>query len=230
MTSIADRIRQCEERADKALWSLEVPGRSAEALAVYEQASADLEQVLAQCEPAAEREAQRALAYCLMRQGNMLRVLGRAEDAARVSEREIAAARASGDALTLARSLMSHGTNVLVSGGRERGLALLSEAQDLFARGDGSDFRQGLGWCWILRADLINAGLISGDPAGVATAAGRALEALLPIDNWPGIARAYAARAKARERLGDAAGSTADLEAQREAETRIPVEEPGERR
>lgn len=225
MTSIADRIKECEEQADRALWSLEVAGKSAEALAVYEQTSADLEQVLAQCDSATTRDAQRALAYCLMRQGNMLRVLGRAEEAACLSEREIAMARASGDALTLARSLLSYGTNVLVSGDRERGLALTSEAQGLFATGDGSDFRQGLGWCWILRADLINAGLIPGDPSAIAIAADNALETLLPIENWPGIARAYAARAKARECLGDAAGSTADLEAQREAEAKIPVEE-----
>ena len=107
MTSTADRIRECEERAEKALWSLEVAGRSAEALAIYEQASADLEQVLAHCDSATAQDAQRALAYCLMRQGNMLRVLGRAEEAARASEREIAAARASGNPLTLARSLLS---------------------------------------------------------------------------------------------------------------------------
>lgn len=224
MTSIRDQIRECEERAERALWSLEVADKSAEALAVYESAAAELEKILAQCNPADAREVQRVLAYCLMRQGNMLRVLGRAEEAARSSEREVAAARASGDALTLARSLMSHGTNVLVSGERERGLVLLAEAEDLFASGNGPDFGQGFGWCSILRADLINAGLVSGEPAEVAAAAGRALEVLVPIENWPGIARAYSARAKAREKLGDLAGATADRKAQEEAETRTQAD------
>lgn len=228
MSQYAKRVKECESRAEKTLWSLEVAGKSAEALAVYEAVSADLESIRAECDPSAAREVERALAYCLMRQGNMLRVLGRAEEAAGLSEREISAARASGDALTLARSLMSHGTNVLVAGEPQRGLALLAEAQDLFAASDAPDFQQGLGWCWVLRADLINAGLVPGEAKDVVAAAEQALAALLPIENWPGIARAYAARADAHERLGETKDAAADREAQHDAEARIPAKGTGE--
>ena len=52
----------------------------------------------------------------LMRQGNILRQMGKSGQALALSEREIAAARASQNGITLARSLMSNGTNQIVAG------------------------------------------------------------------------------------------------------------------
>ena len=131
-------------------------------------------------------EEQRVLSYCLMRQGNILRQMEKPQQALEISEREISAARASGDEITLARSLMSNGVNRIVTGGKERGLQMISEAQLLFKKGDSSDHRQGLGWTWILQADLANARLVEREPAEVIEMATRALDILTPIENWPG--------------------------------------------
>jgi len=218
------RIKQCENRIEETLWSLEIAGENDKALETYRAAETELQAFLAVPEQPVVAEAQRVLAYCLMREGNVLRVMGRPEEAGRLSEREIAAARASGDSIALARSLMSHGTNLLVGGNLDRGRQLLDEAQYLFASGRSRDHRQGLGWCWILQADLMNAGLVPGDARDVIVAAGNALSVLLPIANWPGIARAHGARAQAHERLGDPVAAERDREAQRECEAEVQVQ------
>jgi hypothetical protein len=217
------RIKECEARIEEALWSLEIAGENEKALKAYQAAEAELGVFLGDPTGPVVAEAQRVLAYCLMREGNVLRVLGRSEEAGRLSEREIVAARASGHSLTLARSLMSHGTNLIVGGHADEGSRLLEEARTLFSGGDSPDHRQGLGWCWILRADLMNAGLLTWDAGAVVAAAESALSLLLPIENWPGVARAYAARAQARERLGDPAAAS-DRAAQRDAEARIKAQ------
>ncbi len=227
MNGRLSRIKECEARIEEVLWSLEVAGENDQALEAYHAAEVELEAFLADPMAIVVAEAERVLAYCLMREGNVLRVLGRSDEAARLSEREITAARASGDSITLARSLMSYGTNLLVGGNLDVGRRLLDEARHLFASGDSRDHRQGLGWCWILQADLMNAGLIAGDAGDVMAAAARALDELLPIENWPGVARAYGARAQAHERLGDAAAAEADRAAQRESEAKVRPEERG---
>jgi hypothetical protein len=40
-----------------------------------------------------------------------------------------------------------------------------------------------------MRADLVNAELLAAPPEQVIEAANQALEILLPIENWPGVAR-----------------------------------------
>ena len=86
-----------------------------------------------------------------------------------------------------------NGSLQIVAGKVEQGLAMVQEAQVIFESRDSDDHKQGVGWCWILRADLINAGLVAGSPLDVIAVADRALVALQPIENWPGVARAYAA-------------------------------------
>lgn len=189
------KIKQCEARIEEVLWSLEVAGDNKGALEAYKAAEAELRALLADAAPSEMAETQRVLAYCLMREGNVLRATGHPDEAGRLSEEEIETARASGDSITLARSLMSHGTNLLVGGDLARGQSLLDEAKALFTSSDSYDHKQGLGWCWILRADLMNAGLLTWDAGAVISAAESALALLLPIENWPGVARAYAARA-----------------------------------
>jgi len=218
-------IKQWEARIEETLWGPEIAGENDKALEAYRAVEAELGAVLPYSAPAVVVEAQRVLAYCLMREGNVLRAMGRPKEAARLSEREIAAARACGDSITLARSLMSRGTNVLVGGDVEQGTRLLREAKALFADGDSRDHRQGLGWYWILQADLMNAGLVAGDAGDVIVAADSALAELLPIENWPGAARAYSARAQAHEHLGDAAAAKGDRDAQQECEAKVCPDE-----
>lgn len=227
MTEPLESIQQCEGQIEKALWSLEVKGQNEQALQVYQQAEARLLALKIPVGDANYVQVQRVLAYCLMRQGNLLRQLGHPAEAMALSEREIAAARASGDPITLARSLMSTGANHIVAGRVEQGMGLLQEARMLFESGDSYDHKQGVGWCWILQADVINAGLAPGEPMQVIEAAANALAILLPIENWSGVARAYAARAVALERLGDHQAAQSDRETQKQAESKIQPDEDG---
>ena len=214
MTETLAIIKQCEERIEESLQSLEMVGELVPALAVYRAAESELSALDVPPEQSADFERQRVLAYCLMRQGNILRQMGEAEKALELGKREMAAARASRDDLTLARSLMSNGTNLMVGGEIERGLAMVEEARSLFERGESYDYKQGLGWYWILQADLGNAGLVEKQSREITEAAEQALEILLPIENWPGVARANAARAQVYERIGESAATAADREAQ----------------
>jgi tetratricopeptide (TPR) repeat protein len=218
MTDTLAIIERCEERIEQALQSLEMVGQLEPALAVYRAVGSELSELDVPPEQAADSERLRVLAYSLMRQGNILRQMGEAEKALELGEEEIAAARASRDELALARSTLSYGTNLMVSGEIERGVALMEEARSLFARGDSYDHRQGLGWSWILEADLGNAGLVEKQSSEIIEAAEQALEILLPIENWPGVARAYAARAQVCEREGDSAAAALDREEQHRCE------------
>ena len=53
----------------------------------------------------------------------------------------------------------------------------------------------------------------------------RALEILMPIENWPGVARAYAARATVYEKLGNDAEAAKDRQEQKEYESKVETEE-----
>jgi tetratricopeptide (TPR) repeat protein len=118
-----------EARLDSILHADERPGRLAEALDAYRGVETEhLTLGLAPTDPGYP-EQQRTLAYALLRQGNMLRQLGRAEEALRLAERELEAARASGDPLTRARTEFSFGLNLLASGESGRGLRHLERAR-----------------------------------------------------------------------------------------------------
>ena len=221
MTETHAQIRQIKDQIEEALWSFETGGDNRSALAAYQEAETSLQALAIQAGDTDYAEYQSVLAYYLMRQGNILRQSGQIQEALALSEREIAAAWACGDSITLARSLMSNGINQIVSGRLTGRMELMEEVRSLFAMGDSYDHRQGRGWCWLTQADLINAGLLAGGPPGVIEAADRALEILLPIENWPGVARAYEARALARERSGNQPAAKADRLAQRQAESRI---------
>ncbi len=214
-------LKQCENQMDAALWSLEVPGQNDKALEVYQEVETRLEALeLGDIHPA-YTEQQRILSYCLMRQGNLLRQMGQPEQALALSLREIAAARASGDSIALARSLMSNGANFIVTGDPKKGLSLLEESRLLFEKGDSYDHRQGLGWYWILQADLINAGLVTKSTSESIKAAGQALTILRPLENWPGVARAFSARAQALENLGKTAEAEGDRQEQKRYEAMV---------
>jgi tetratricopeptide (TPR) repeat protein len=227
MAKASEKIKEIENEIEKALWGFEVHDELANTLAVYQDAEAKLEELGISTNDPDYAEQQRVLSYCLMRQGNLLRQMEKPQEALALGNREIAAARASGDEITLARSLMSNGTNFIVTGGIDRGLTLLDEARELFERGDSFDHKQGLGWYWILQADLANAGLIEKDPAEVREIATHVLDILKPIENWSGVARAYAARVKAHERLGNEDEAAKDRQEQKVCESKIDQGEEG---
>jgi tetratricopeptide (TPR) repeat protein len=214
-------IKSIEEQIEKALWDLEVHEKLQQALDIYLDAEVKLNSLIIQENSPEYAEQQRVLSYCLMRQGNIFRQLGKPERAMALSEREIIAARASGDEITLARALMSNGTNWLVAGEIDKGLVMLDDARLLFEKGETLDHQQGLGWYWILQADLANAGLVKKEPTEVIEIATHALQILEPINNWPGVARAFSARASAHEKLGGNEQAAHDREAQKTAESKI---------
>jgi tetratricopeptide (TPR) repeat protein len=221
MTDTLEIIKSLENQIEEALWALEVHEELDKALEVYQAAEQKLTALELSAEDPAYPEQQRVLAYCLMRQGNLLRQMDKSAEAFVLSERELAAARLSGDQITLARSLMSSGTNFIVTRKIEQGLALLEEARLVFEKGDSYDHRQGLGWYWILQADLANAEIIDRSPPEVIGFADRTLEILKPIENWPGVARAYAARAKAQEKKGNEAEAAKDRREQQHFESMV---------
>ncbi len=225
MTELSEKIKAIENQIEKALWDIELHEELEKALEIYREAESKLAELGINADDPAYAEEQRVLSYCLMRQGNILRQMSKPQQALEMSEREIVAARASGDEITLARSLMSNGVNRIVTGGMERGLEMISEAQLLFKKSDSSDYRQGLGWTWILQADLANARLVERGASEVIEMASRALDILTPIENWPGVARAYAARATVYEKLGNEEAALKDRQEQKLAESKINPEE-----
>ena len=224
MTDLLDQLKSIEEQIEDALWSFEVHDELQKAYDIYLEAEARLNSIQLGSEEPAYAEKQRLLAYCLMRQGNLLRQMEKPQEALKLSECELLAARLSGDEVMLARSLLSNGTNRVVNGELEQGLSLIEEARQLFSNGESYDYIQGLGWCWIIEADLANAGMTHKEPGEVIAIANRVLELLKPIENWPGVARAYAARAVAFEKLGNMDAATADREEQKAYEGRIQHE------
>jgi tetratricopeptide (TPR) repeat protein len=225
MTELSGKIKEIEAQIEAALWDSEVREELEKALHAYRDAEGKLEALGVKPDSPAYPDQQRVLSYCLMRQGNILRQLGKPQEALTLGESEIAAARASGDEITLGRSLMSNGTNLIVAGKMDEGFKLLDGARQVFEKGDSYNHKQGLGWYWILQADLTNAGLVEKEPAEVVEIATRALEYLAPIENWLGVARAYAARATARAKLGDVEGGEKDRQEQILYESKI---EPGD--
>ena len=224
MLDSSDKIKEIENQIEIALWNFEIHNELDKALKAYQEAESTLMELIIQMDHPAFTEQQRVLSYCLMRQGNLLRQMDKPEEALLLGEREIAAARASGDDLTLARALMSTGTNLIVSGAKERGLKQFEEARKLFEIGDSYDHQQGLGWYWILQADLSNAGLVVKEPAEVVEITTQALDILKPIENWPGVARSYAARAKAYEKLGHEENAAKDRQEQYFYESKVKPE------
>ena len=132
MDGSKEKIKEIENQIEDALWSLELQGELGTALEIYKEAETKLAALEIRAEESAYAELQRVLAYCLMRQGNLLRQMEKPREALAIGEREIAAARASQDDVTLARSLMSNGTNRILVGEAEKGLDLLEEAREIF--------------------------------------------------------------------------------------------------
>jgi hypothetical protein len=90
---------------------------------------------------------------------------------------------------------------------------MLDDARPMFAHEADAEHQQGLGWWHIIQADISNAGMARTDPAYALEHAQQALDLLRPLENWPGVARAYEARAKAFEKQGRSAAAQMALAA-----------------
>ncbi len=205
MTDPATQLGELEHRTHQALGTLEQDNRWEEALAIYRAAGAEAD-ALVQGVPRSDplyRPARKRRAYLYLREANALRALGREAEAAPLGELELSAAMASGEGLSIARAMFSLGTSCLVNGQPERGLKLIEQSKPMFEHVDDPEYRQGLGWWYIVQADLSAAGLVPTSAEYALECAQTALAILRPLHNWPGIARAHAARAHAYQRLGD---------------------------
>jgi hypothetical protein len=217
-------IKEIETQIEEGLWQYEVQEKNEQALEIYLDAESKLTALEVSSGDSSCTEQQRVLSYCLMRQGNLLRQLGKSEEALALGEREMVAARKCGDEIMLARSLMSNGTNYIITGDIETGLDLVEESRKIFEGGKSYDHQQGLGWYWILQADLANAGLIQRKTSEIMEITRQILEILKPIENWSGVARAYAARVKVHERMGEEALAKEDRERQKYYERKVDAE------
>lgn len=214
-------INHCQTQLDSALTHLEQEGRLDEALEIYGTVEAQLNRLNLDVNHPHYRDKQQVLAYCLLRKGNIVRQYGKIKEAITIGEKELIAAQAARDTITLARTLMSVGSTLLSAGEIETGLAKIEEARLLFEQGKNYDYKQGLGWYWILQGDIANAGLRNVKPEQIIEFANSALDILAPIENWPGVARAYAIRAKAYEDLGMLLETEADRAKQAEYEALV---------
>ena len=129
-----------------------------------------------------------------MRESNNQRILGKTDEASKTQKLEVQAARNSQDDITLARSLFSSGVDKISAGDLDEGRQLLDEALLEFNKGNSKDHIQGAGWIWIIRADIINAGIVEAEYQEIVEICNKAIELLEPINNWQGLVRAYQAR------------------------------------
>jgi tetratricopeptide (TPR) repeat protein len=222
-------LHSLQQRTDETLDTLERENRWAEALELYHAAGAEVDALdiprndLAYRD--AYREARRVRAYLYLREANALRALGRPAEATTLGEKELEAALASGDGITIARSMFSLGGTYLANGDVERGLKFLDDSKPMFEHGDDYDHRQGLGWWYIIQADIRNAGLVADAPEAIIALADKALEILRPLKNWPGVARAHEARAKTFDRMGNTDAARVARTAQKMAEDMLRLED-----
>lgn len=228
MPGFQTTLQSLQHRTDETLDTLERENRWAEALEIYHAAGAEVDALnVPRDDPAygdAYREARRVRAYLYLREANALRALGRPAEAAALGEKELEAAMASRDMISIARAMFSLGSTCLVNGEIERGLKLLNDSKPMFEYRDDDDHRQGLGWWYIIQADIRNAGMVADAPEAVVALADKALEILRPLKNWPGLARAHEARAKAYDRMGDADAARLARTAQKMAEETLRLQ------
>jgi hypothetical protein len=221
MANTEETLKQLNQEIEAAISNYEQKNELEKALETYRNIENQLRELAVSRDDPVYKSYQAVLAYCLLRQANMLRQMGKAAEANELGFKEVAAARESGDQLALARSLLSYGASLIDNDEREKGGAYLQEARTLFEQGQGEEYQQGLGWYWIVCADLMNAGIVPAHFMEVIETANEAIDILLPIKNWPGVARAFEARAKAYEGLGEKEKADSDRRAKARYENMI---------
>lgn len=211
-----------EEQIEDALWELEVKGNEESALSVYRRVTSELE-VAMEAGDVDEADARRVLSYGYLRQANIVRGQGALGDARALGEKSVDFGRASGDGVALARAFLNHAATLAMMKHPDV-KQLLDECLALFSSGSSDDHMQGVGWHWILVADLCSAGLLPGGATAVIAAAEEALQALIPIKNWQGIARAHSSLEHAYKENGDEDLARQAREAFEEATNRAQLE------
>lgn len=196
-----NRLLLLEKRLEEALVLYEQQEKYELALEHYRDVELEVANLIESNGPEAA-PAYKLLAQCYLRQAGMLRQLGRRVEANEVNKKEIESAKLSGDSIAYAQSLFSTGINLLSSRQIEDGLSRLKEAKDAFEKGESADHKQGVGWYWIILADLGNKGMIPAGNDEIIEYATKAIAILTEIGNLPGIARAYEARAIAYNNKG----------------------------
>ena len=104
MNEIIEKIKEIEIRIEEALWNYEIQEKKELALEIYLDAESKLTALETSTGDSSHTEQQRVLAYCLMRRGNLLRQMGKSEEALAVGECEMIAARNSGKRKRVRRS------------------------------------------------------------------------------------------------------------------------------
>ncbi len=216
-----------EDRTDAALGRLEQDGQWTAALEHYQGAGAELDALAVPRKDPIFKAARRLRAFLYLRQANALRALGRHAEARPLADAELSAAMASGDRLSIARAMFSLGSTCVANGEVARGLKLLADAGPMFAHHTDALHRQGLGWWHIIQADLSNMGVSRTAPDAALHDADAALALLRPLENWPGITRAHAARAAAYTRLGQPDEAKVAKTAERMAAAIAATKPPG---
>ncbi len=198
-TAILD---DCEADLEAAVWEGEHAGQLDAARTIVDGVIGRLKGVGCQPDSAIYRRRQGLLAFALMRRANIFR---QAQDvsAASDADREALAAAETADDLSRGRCLLSMAATDFASGRPTDGLSHLEGARRVLRSGAGEDFQQGIGWSWLLHADVVNAGLVDDGPEQAIVSATKALGILRAIDNWAGVARSYQALAAVEEGLGN---------------------------
>ena len=198
-TAILD---DCEADLEAAIWEGEHAGRLDTARTIVDGVIGRLKAIESQPGSEIYRRRQGLLAFALMRRANILR---QEQDVSAASEadREALAAAETADDLSRGRCLLSMAATSFASGQATEGLSQLEEARRAFHSGAGEEYQQGIGWSWLLHADVVNAGLVDDGPEQAISSAARALGILRVIGNWAGVARSYQALAAVEEGLGN---------------------------
>jgi tetratricopeptide (TPR) repeat protein len=212
MDEILQTITDSESEIARAHREFESQGRISEALAAYQKIEHRLERLDIRPLGHPHRERGRVLAVCLGRQTECLLVLGRYPEAAETSERQLAAARLSGDLITLADALLMDGYTRILKGNLTGGEHAMREARRLFESADTEEHLTGLAKYWMLGSELILKGTLPGGSEEALDAADHAIKVLQVIEDRAMTAAAYTARAKAHRALGDEQAAAADLQ------------------
>jgi hypothetical protein len=160
-----------------------------------------------------------------MRQGNILLPMKKPEEAFALSKRELATEHTTESEIMMARGFIKNGTNHIITGEVEQGLTLMKEDCGIFEIGDRYNHHQGLGWYLILQTDLAIAEIIQREPSEVVERTSLALEILTPIENWPGVERAWVSCAKAHESLENEDEAVKDLKELQHYVSKIKLQE-----
>jgi tetratricopeptide (TPR) repeat protein len=199
-----------EKELEAALMIYEQQGKYDLALERYQEVEKAINQLVAN-NKGDLTDAYKLQAQCFLRQAGMLRQLGRFEEASVVNKKEIESARRSGNSIAYAQSLFSSGINCLSNRQIQEGISLLEDAKRAFEKGDSMDHKQGVGWYWVILADLGNKKITCATNEEIIQFANKAIEILTDIENIPGIKRAYQARATVYQNMGEVKRAEEDL-------------------